>query len=403
MYKIEIQLKKFEHISSIKLFFLSCLKNKKKNFIIDGLEADISFKNLLDFFHSYSSVCNLQFRNIPFCLYNSKFPVTQDNSYNYKLQSICLSCSYAETCRWCHNNKDLAYLTPQSGNVVLEYREKIIHGLQKIYDFLHTLWFEYKEIVVFSHLDVLYDFLFLGKDMFFNALTNKYWCISEHERIYLQLSWSSRIDQIFINRWKNLIFKNIDIAEKFYNLLQEIDIDITLISWQYLEMGKQKKVIKISNYNLFMVVNEAINYNIVFNYKHRPDIYSVSSWEELHFSDAISCQGTNDVFKFCWKQKNIYKLSETVCLPVINISKKDFKDIPSEYILVGYDTNSKFMHEIIHAELVLLERKTDISHWAIVCREIKKDCIYDIPFITEWVSSYDVLSVNIETLEIQRL
>jgi phosphoenolpyruvate-protein kinase (PTS system EI component) len=105
---------------------------------------------------------------------------------------------------------------------------------------------------------------------------------------------------------------------------------------------------------------------------------------------------------FIWKKKIIFNWKNKIELEAINIYKWDYSKLPEKFVLVWKDTTPKHLNEIIKSECILLERSTDISHWAIMSRELKKDCIYWISGIADNISSWDILEIDFDTLEITK-
>jgi len=388
-----IKIASYKNINLFKLFFISLLYKWKKKFLIDFKDSSLLDNEIIDFLIKYRSKIKIKVLNIPYCINNFNFSI-DDNLYDYNLRKECFYCSYSISCKGNYNvfNK----IKSINNSNVLKHRKKIINWIKEVYLFLIKVWFKNEEIQVSSNKNILYFYLFEWYDMFFNWMKNKYFYKSEDNRLYFYLDNYYKCKDIFINKWKNLLFKNISFLKEYNDLMKNLDLDIILYGKEkynlLLNNKKEIKKININNIDMYFIILK--KYNL---YKFYNKLYQNAKKNE--FTSEISKNILKWLFK--WKKIINWNKIKKIILEVINIENQNYSTLPNEFVLVWNDTWPKYLDEIIKSKCILLQRNNDISHWAIMSRELKKDCIYGIDWIAYNVNSWDLLEINFDTLEIK--
>jgi len=381
MKPIHIYVKRCKTIKIFKWVLLRLVTTGKKNILIDCINTEIPSYEIIHILDTLDLTNNVELINIPFCI--SNFSNKRDNTYKSNLETECYSCNYAYSCKWVNNNLDKKFLKKKKLQLSDLYKERLKKTFCDIYLLLVSIWFTFDELSISSNKWVLYYFLFDGKEMFFSWTWKKYFYISEHGRIYIKIYNIQKCENLFKNKWKNLIFKDTHNLSRYIQIMSDNDIDITLLLWVD---NDWKKEIFYQWLKLRFDINEEVNFTIFFDYFKKISIHK-------QYEGNI----------FYWKKSKIFNNDEELILPVINIHEWNYNNFPEEFVLVWFDTQSRFIPAIIKSRILLLERKTEISHWAIISRELKKNCIYSIDGIASNVHTWDIVKVSLSTKEIQKL
>lgn len=337
------------------------------------------------FLRKYKKIVNIKVQNVPFCINNFEFDFN-DNSYNYNLLELCFNCPYSENCKWWINKLDYQNIKPFKSIKSEIYKKTTIEALKKIYLFLLDIWYKETQIVITSQFWVLYYYLFENYNMFFNELSGKYFMLSDNKRIFISLHNKKLNSNYFINEGKNLIFGNNKLLQQYIDLMKFTTFDIIFYSWHILD--KKIKTLDYWKLKFNFQLSYEINFNRIFDYNRIEPNYQILNYP---FKQNYS-----------WIKKQNYSWLKKQVLKAINIAKWDFiyDTIPADFVLISNDITPKNLDLIIKASCILLERKTEISHWAIMSRELKKDCIYWIDWIVDWINSWDILEIDFDSLEI---
>lgn len=377
---------KFNTIIDFKVIFLNLVKLRYKNISIDFINSNLDDDKIILFLSKFKYLLNINILNLPFCINNFHFPFNE-NTYKFSYNNeICYKCSFFENCRWNHNYVNKIKKI-ENKNLTI-YRNKLLNCITDIYLFLEKLWFSRDHIIIWWNKFAIYYFLFEWYDMFFNWLTNTYFYLSENNRIYVHILDNSLCSIYFSNNGKNIIFKDDKLLAAYLDIMKLHNFDITFYNFNIKNtlLDNIKSAYYFWN-KLNFYIDNRFNLNWFFDYKR------------CQFPNTTINETKKDIF--LWLKTNNFSWLNKLTLIAINIFKKDYTILPDEFILVWKDTTPKYIDEIIKSSCLLLERKTDLSHWAIMSREFKKDCIYGIDFIASNVDSYDLLEINFSTLSIK--
>lgn len=89
--------------------------------------------------------------------------------------------------------------------------------------FLISLWYKEDEIIFWEDdHSMIYYFLFLKFDIFFNWFSKKYFYDPSDKRIFISLLNNTLNKKYFLNNWKNLLFSDENLLEKYIKIMDLI-------------------------------------------------------------------------------------------------------------------------------------------------------------------------------------
>lgn len=364
-----IKLKNISDYEKLKkeILFLLC---EKKYIIIDFLDFKWNLQETYDFLKNNFLQNQIKIKNLPFCINNFYFE-NLENSYNFSYVKECSYCNFWLNCK----GKSNFYFTPKSIELFesKNYRKKYLIWIKIIQNFLLSLWYKQNEIVFWEDKhSMIYYFLFENFNIFFNWNSKKYFFESSQNRIFISVFNEKLNKKYFLNSWKNLLFKNDIFLQKYIKIMDLIWFDIVIYSWQkYYNIIDKKNIYFYNNYFILSKILSEFSYKNIQNIKWKTE--------------------------FNWKKIINNSWRKVLKWTVINIKDIiwDKNNLPKDFILIGVDTMPKFLDLIIKSTCIILEINNDLSHWVIMSRELKKDSIYWVKWITE-IKTWKIIEVDFE-------